>query len=94
MPEISDEFTNRIFIDGKITDLGDKPISPDYDKDEYNPVDGKLIEVCDKIAAYMEAAMSEEYGITSKNLQKSVYDLRNLYEKEPVVQGVNVYSFF
>jgi len=94
MPEISDEFSNRIYVDGKVTDLYDKPLSPDYDKDEYNPVDGKLIEVCDKIAAYMEAAMSEEYGITTKNLQKSASDLRKLYEKEPIIQGVNVNSFF
>jgi hypothetical protein len=42
----------------------------------------------------MEAAMSEEYGITSKNLQMSVSSLQKLYEKEPIIQGVNVNSFF
>ena len=94
MPEISDEFTNRIYIDGKIVDLKDEPISPEYDRDEYNPVDGKLIEVCDKIAAYMEASMSKEYGITSKNLEMSVSSLRKLYENEPIIQGVDVNSFF
>jgi len=94
MPEISDEFTNRIYKGGIVTDLDDKPLSPDYDKDEYDPVDGKLIKVCDNLAAYMEAAMSEEYGITTKNLQKSAADLRKLYENEPIIQGVDVNKFF
>jgi len=42
----------------------------------------------------MEAAMSEEYGITTKYLQKSASALRDIYEKEPLIQGVYVDKFF
>ena len=94
MPEVDDEFSNRIIANNKVIDIGDKPLTPEYNKDEYNPIDGKLIKVCDNIAAYMEVVMSEEYGITTKYLQKSASEIREIYEKEPLIQGVDVGKFF
>lgn len=39
-----------------------------YNRDEYNPLDGELIDASDKLAAFIEATVSINHGITSKHL--------------------------
>ena len=46
-----------------------------YNFDRFSPVDGSIIEFCDKFAAYMEAYLSIKHGITSKHLIDGHSDL-------------------
>jgi len=71
-----DEFADRIILDGNTVKTSTEQINELYDRDEYSPADGSIIEFCDKFAAYMEAYLSIKHGITSKNLvdgHKSLY---------------------
>ncbi|NLM49531.1 MAG: HD domain-containing protein [Clostridiaceae bacterium] len=96
--EFDDEFCNRIMVNNKAEKISDdKDVNKKYNADKYNLVDGRLIKVCDDIAAYMEATKSRDYGITSKHLQDGIYSVSNKYlsmEKIPGVFGVDVKKFF
>lgn len=81
-PEIryftGNEFADKIILDDRIVEVSTEKIGEYYNEDGFSPVDGSLIEFCDKFAAYMEAYLSIKHGITSKYLEDGH---RDLYEK-------------
>ncbi len=64
-----DEFSGKVIIDEKMLTVSSEKISEYYNEDVFSPVDGTIIEFCDKFAAYMEAYLSIRHGITSQNLE-------------------------
>jgi len=94
LPELSDEFSNRIITKGKVVDLQEETLDSKYNKDEYDPIDGKLIKLCDSIAAFMEVTKSQEYGITSQHIKGGISELKSIYENETIIHGFNVRKFF
>jgi len=75
---VRDEFADKIIQDGKAVKVKD---AADFNDDKYNAVDGTLIEMCDKLCAYIEASMALEYGIKSETLMKSKQTICNKYSK-------------
>jgi putative hydrolase of HD superfamily len=74
-----DEFENKIKIDGKIIKgVSYSELNNLYNKDEFYPLDGKIIKACDKLTAFIEADISIKHGITSKHLEEG---RKNIYEK-------------
>lgn len=66
-----DEFQNRINEQGQTqTGVKFEEINKKYNDDKFSPLDGELIKACDKLAAFIEANLSIEYGITSKYLEE------------------------
>ncbi len=73
-----DEFENKVKINGKIRKgIRFKELNSRYNKDEFYPLEGKLIKGCDKSAAFIEADISIKHGITSKHLEEG---RKNIYE--------------
>ncbi|MGE4385247.1 MAG: HD domain-containing protein [Endomicrobiaceae bacterium] len=66
---IQDEFTNRIIENSTVKPV--EEIDDKTDKDNLSAIDGKLIEVCDKLSAYIEASLALRYGIHSEILDRS-----------------------
>jgi putative hydrolases of HD superfamily len=63
------EFENKIKEENIIKkSLKFKDINKTYNEDKFSPLDGELIKACDKLAAFVEANLSIEYGIRSKFL--------------------------
>ncbi len=77
---IEDEFSNRIReADGTIRKgIPEPEMMQRYNEDRYSPIDGELIRVCDKLAAFIEASLSIKHGIKSYHLEHG-RDL--IYEK-------------
>ncbi len=73
-----DEFSCKIVVDGRIIKVSAEKINELYNSDGFTPIDGSIIEFCDKFAAYMEAYLSIKHGITSTNL---VEGHRDLYDR-------------
>ncbi|MDR3256238.1 MAG: HD domain-containing protein [Endomicrobium sp.] len=73
---IEDEFSDKIIENGSIKRVDN---AEDFNDNKYNAVDGSLIEMCDKLCAYIEASMALEYGIKSLTLIKSKQALYNKY---------------
>jgi putative hydrolase of HD superfamily len=81
---IEDEFSDKIIENGEVKQVDN---AADFDNDKYNAVDGTLIEMCDKLCAYIEASMTLEYGINSSTLIKSK---EMLYKKYAGVKKNNL----
>lgn len=77
-----EEFTNKTWHEGEgwpdpiQRHEGDIPDA--LDDDRWDPIDGKLIEACDKLAAYIEASASIAMGIRSPELENGK---RQIYER-------------
>ncbi len=67
---LEDEFQTKAVVDGHLLLCSSEQISREYDCDEFNPLDGELVRICDQLAAYIEASMSIIYGIKAPDLIK------------------------
>ncbi|MDR1722086.1 MAG: HD domain-containing protein [Methanobrevibacter sp.] len=70
-----DEFENKIIIDGEVKFVSNKDYTK-YNKNEYSPVDGNLIEAADKLAAFAEAVISIRHGVTSHVLESASVSIK------------------
>jgi putative hydrolase of HD superfamily len=82
---IEDEFENKTFIEGTVQKgISSGEINKKYNEDRFSPVDGKIIEACDHLAAFREATLSIEQGIESKPLRKAKKDLYENYKRKTI----------
>jgi putative hydrolase of HD superfamily len=75
---IEDEFSDKIIENNNVKKVDN---AAKFADNKYNAVDGSLIEMCDKLCAYIEASMALEYGIKSSTLIKSKQKLYDKYAK-------------
>ncbi|MDR0978200.1 MAG: HD domain-containing protein [Endomicrobium sp.] len=90
---IEDEFSDKISENGMVESVEN---AADFDDDKYNAVDGTLIEMCDKLCAYIEASMTLEYGINSPVLIESKNMLYKKYSdiKKNNLNFKQLYDYF
>ncbi len=89
-----DEFENKIKIDGNIINgVSFAELNNLYNKNEFYPLDGRIIKACDKLTAFIEADISIKHGITSKHLEEG---RKNIYEKfkDKNVSGIDFGRLF
>ncbi|MFZ7102737.1 MAG: HD domain-containing protein [Peptococcaceae bacterium] len=86
---IEDEFANYITKENTLIKTSCAEISADYNDDRFNPRDGRLIKAVDELAAYIEAKIAIENGCTSEEFQKAKWMMKNKYEENPLVAGIN-----
>jgi putative hydrolase of HD superfamily len=84
---------SQIIIDGKPVHIRSDEINNKYNEDKYNPLDGEIIKACDKLAAYLEAALSINYGIKTTQLSDGFKALYNA-NKHQKVAGINFGMLF
>jgi putative hydrolase of HD superfamily len=83
-----DPFENKVIEKGKVrSGFSVEEITERYDSDEYQPLDGNIIFLCDKLAAYLEAVLSIKHGISSRVLTDAKNKLRSKYG-QTVVGGI------
>ena len=90
----SDEFSDRIMQDGKIKKVSWDELNEKYNDPHFNPVDGKLVRICDHLSALMEADISIKHGITSSHLTGGREGLLNHYSENQIISGINVKELF
>jgi putative hydrolase of HD superfamily len=84
-----DEFASKVTIEGKLQSTTSDTITASYNEDRYNPVDGELVKAADELAAFMEAYLALENGISNPQLQKAVQEKRLSYRNKTIA-GVNL----
>ena len=89
---VMDEFENRLRIDGAVK-IVDGDLSAEQGRDDMDPVDGRIIEVCDKLSAYIEAKESIKLGICPVQLEEAAMRLADSYAGR-VVGGYEAKSLF
>ena len=91
----SDEFTDRILDkNGKIKHVSWEELNTDYNKTDFDPIDGRLVRICDHFSALMEADISIKHGITSEHLTSGREGILARYSTEEIISGINVIEFF
>ena len=91
---IEDEFANKVIINGVINkSLSNDEISANYNSAEFSPLDGKVLKICDHLAAFIEATLSIQHGIKSQHLEEARQRLHNQY-RDKIVAGVNFGQVF
>ena len=69
-------------------------MNSEYNKNEFNPVDGKLVRLCDHASALLEADISIKHGITSVHLEEGRNNILSIYPQGKVINGINAYELF
>ena len=91
---IEDEFANKVKIGGEIRkEFTNEEISAQYNAAEFMPLDGKILKICDHLAAFIEATLSMQHGIKSQHLEEACQRLHNQYRGK-VVAGIDFGQVF
>ena len=79
---LEDEFANKAIIDGRMRkDLTFQELCDSCNRADAHPVDGEMVRCCDHLAAFIEASLSTEHGITSKHLAEGIDRLLKRYRE-------------
>jgi putative hydrolase of HD superfamily len=84
-----DEFVSKVTIDGKVYHSTSDDITASYNHDRYNPVDGEVVKAADDLAAFMEAYLALQNGISNAQLQVAVQEKKRFY-REKTIAGINL----
>ncbi|MCL1940736.1 MAG: HD domain-containing protein [Synergistaceae bacterium] len=87
-----DEFENKTRRDGAVA-IHEHELESNLNSDDNDPIDGKIIELCDKFAAYIECVESINNGISPKALRESRETLYDRY-KGRVIYGYEASRLF
>jgi putative hydrolase of HD superfamily len=91
---IEDEFESKIKTENnEIKLVSSEEINESFNKDSYSPVDGKIIKICDDLAAYVETYFSISHGITSETLINAHNELFSRY-KDKKIAGIDFGKLF
>ncbi len=88
--ETGSEFDAAALIDGCAKKISTEELDARYNDDSYDPKDGKLLKLCDHLAAFMEAYNALQNGITSPHLHQAYWRISQSYMENPVVAGIHV----
>lgn len=89
---VGSEFESTVILDGLIREVTWDQLQGPYNQDIHDPKDGRLLKVCDSLAAFMEAYTSMRNGITSDQLQQALWRIRTEYRHVTLGEGVHVGS--
>lgn len=91
---LEDEFLNKIRTNGEIRKgIPSGDMVSKYNSNHFCPVDGDIIRVCDKLAAFIEASLSIHHGIKSHHLVEAKRLIYDQYKGE-AIGGVNFGRIF
>lgn len=86
---VIDEFADKITKDGNAIHLSDaNELNEKYNDDAFDPIDGSVINACDKISAYFEACISVKHGIKSEHLVGAITQAKNK-NRSLNIQGID-----
>ena len=97
LDSLDDTFTFRktdFDKDGKIKHVSWEELNTVYNKTDFDPIDGRLVRICDHFSALMEADISIKHGITSEHLTGGREGILSRYAKAGIISGINVNEFF
>jgi putative hydrolases of HD superfamily len=84
-----DEFSNTAYVNKKYLSFKNSSSLNKYNEDQYNPRDGEIVEVLDKLAAFTEAYLALENGIKNKELHMAKVMLPMKY-KNYICSEINI----
>ncbi|MFW6323485.1 MAG: HD domain-containing protein [Desulfovibrionales bacterium] len=88
--EVGSEFDSTIRTKTGIKKVDWEELQNDFNEDGFDPKDGKLLKVCDSLAAFIEAYTAMRNGITTDQLQLAVMRIRTDYSRVSLGEGLHI----
>ncbi len=79
--EAGSEFADTVRENGVVRRVEWDNFANQWDRDELDPKDGRVVKVCDHLAAFIEAYTSTRNGINTDQLQQALWRLRSQYSQ-------------
>ncbi len=83
-----DEFASIVMINGKKSRKKSVDINNNFNKERFNPRDGEIVEASDHLAAFTEAFLTLQNGITAPDLVDAKWSVKERY-KQKNIAGIN-----
>jgi len=90
--EVGSEFVETINQNGQVLEVDEGQLFGEYNSDRFDPKAGKLLKVCDSLAAFIEAYTAMRNGITTDQLQQAVWRIRSDYQHTSIAGVLHVGS--
>lgn len=91
---LKNEFANKYILNGETVLTDDDTFPPELNADSYSPYDGRLLKVCDRLAAFLEAHVTIQMGITPPSMQEAWYTTAARYRNVDVEGGVRIGTLY
>jgi putative hydrolase of HD superfamily len=88
--EVGSEFEATILQDGAARIVSWEQLQGRYNEDRFCPKDGRMLKICDHLAAFLEAYTALSNGITNSHLQQASWRIRNLYQNESLTDELHI----
>ena len=88
--EVGSEFEATILQDGAARVVGWEQLQGQYNEDRFCPKDGRMLKICDHLAAFLEAYTALSNGITNAHLQQASWRIRTLYQNQSLTDELHI----
>jgi putative hydrolase of HD superfamily len=87
---VGSEFEATILQDGAARIVSWEQLQGQYNEDRFCPKDGRMLKICDHLAAFLEAYTALSNGITNAHLQQASWRIRNLYQNQALTDELHI----
>jgi putative hydrolases of HD superfamily len=88
--DVGSEFDSTIIENGKARIVSWDQLQGEYNQDRFCPKDGRMLKICDHLAAFLEAYTALSNGITNAHLQQASWRIRNLYQNQSLTEELHI----
>lgn len=88
--DVGSEFESTILEDGKARIVSWDQLQGEYNQDRFCPKDGRMLKICDHLAAFLEAYTALSNGITNAHLQQASWRIRTLYQNQSLTEELHI----
>ncbi len=88
--DVGSEFESTIIEDGKARIVSWDQLQGEYNQDRFCPKDGRMLKICDHLAAFLEAYTALSNGITNAHLQQASWRIRTLYQNQSLTEELPI----
>ena len=92
--EVGSEFQDAVRIDGRIEPTSFDGLQNKFNENRFDPKDGEMLKICDRLAAFVEAYTALRNGVSSDQLQQAVVKIRQDYHNFSLGDAVHVGALF
>lgn len=87
---VGSEFESTIIQDGGARIVSWEQIQGQYNQDRFCPKDGRMLKICDHLAAFLEAYTALANGIANAHLQQASWRIRTLYQNQALTEELHI----
>ncbi|THB63960.1 MAG: HD domain-containing protein [Desulfovibrio sp.] len=88
--EVGSEFYSAIRENNTPRKVSLEELQAEYNQDHLDPKDGRMLKVCDALAAFIEAYTALRNGISSDQLQQALWRMRRDYKNVSLGESLHI----